>query len=52
MDIKSYMIEYQKENNIKQKCITNSYFMMSFINRMSGSIKTKAKAVIVLGGDI
>ncbi len=48
MNITSYMKDYQRKNCIKGKCITNSYFLMAFVNRMSGKMIAKAKPVIIL----
>jgi hypothetical protein len=41
-----YMIEFQKNNNIKGQCITNTQYLYDHINHNFSNIKHKAKAVI------
>ena len=46
-----HMIEYQKNNNIKGKCVTNAQYLYDHINHNFTNIKCKAKAVVCLGND-
>lgn len=41
-----YMIEFQKNNNIKGQCITNTQYLYDHINHNFSNIKQKANAVI------
>ena len=56
MDVKlnaviSLMMKYQKINNIKKECITNTQYLYDCINANFSKQKAKAKAVICIGND-
>ena len=46
-----FMFEYQEENNIKAKCVTNTQYLYDFVKRNFPNENVKAKAVIVVGYD-
>ena len=46
------MREFQKENNIKGHCITNTQYLYDFIKMNINNANAKAKAVLVISVDI
>jgi hypothetical protein len=46
-----FMIEYQKNNNIKDQCVTNAQYLYDHINHNFTNIKPKAKATVCLAND-
>ena len=45
------MREFQKENNVKKQCVTNSQYLYDCIKHNSSKTNIKVKAVLVFSSD-